>query len=113
MEALAAVIGAIVLLIIWGIVTSKLRKRRITQTLRQMAPELTDHIQANRRYNIFLSHGKLIENALFIGITKSVDPNDPYLPFPLSRWLIITMTDGRKAFIKPETVRYYEEATKN
>lgn len=39
-----------------------------------------------------------------------VDVANPYLPFPLSRWLIVEKTDHKRAFIKPETVRYYEEA---
>lgn len=110
MVTFAVIVGIILVLIIWATIVSSIKNRRIRKALRKMAPELSDHIQADRHYNILLSQGKMLCNVKFIGLTKSIDPSNAYLPFPLSRWLIIEKPDGNKAFIKPEMVRYYEEA---
>ncbi|MHC4636807.1 MAG: hypothetical protein ACYTBV_04790 [Planctomycetota bacterium] len=105
-----AVLATIVLIVIvWGIVSSKIKNRRIRRATEKMLPKVSDHIQADRRYNIFLSHGKTLKNVRFIGISHTIDESNPYLPFPLCQWLIVEKTTGKKAYLKPESVRYYED----
>ena len=74
-----------------------------------MLPKVADHIQVDRRYNIFLSHGKTVNNVRFVGISKTIDDRNPYLPFPLEQWLIVEKPNGKRAYLKPESVRYYED----
>jgi hypothetical protein len=75
-----------------------------------MLPKLVDHIQAGRRYNIFLSHGKTLLGVKFLGISQPYEQNDSRLPFPLCQWLILEKANGKRAYIKPMSVRYYEDA---
>lgn len=106
----AGLVSLIVLLIIWGIISSKVKNRRIRKATEKIFPKLMDHIQADHRYNIFLSHGKTLKNVRFIGISPGHDPQNPYLPFPLCQWLIVEKEDGKKAYLKPDTVKFYEDA---
>ena len=106
----AALCSIILILIIWGILASKARKRRIRNETQKMLPKVVDHIQADHRYNIFLSHGKTLVNVRFVGISNTLNERDPDLPFPLCQWLIVEKPDGKRAYLKPESVRYYEDA---
>jgi len=104
--------SVVVILIIYGIISSRLKQRRIRKATAKIFPTVQDHIQADKRYNIFLSHGKTIQNVRFIGISPAFDQHNPYLPFPLCQWLIVEKADGARAYLKPETVKFYEDAGK-
>ncbi len=102
--------SAVFVLIVWAIVMSKVKARGIRAATEKVFPRVADHIQVDRRYDIFLSHGKTLRNARFIGISRAPDPNNPSLPFPLCEWLVVEKDDGKRAYVKPMTVRYYEDA---
>lgn len=108
--AFQAFLAVVVLLIVWGVGSHKLRQRRIEKATASLLPEVNDHFQVNRCYNIFLSHGKTLNGARFLGVSRSFDQGNPYLPFPLSRWLVVEKADGGRAYLKPESIRYYEDA---
>lgn len=107
----AAFASIVLILILGGIIGSNIKQRRIRKAREKILPNVTDHIQVNRRYNIFLSHGKTLRNAKVIGISPAHDYNNP-LPFPLCEWLIVEKEDGKRAYLKPESVRYYEDVEK-
>ena len=110
MEIFWAIFGSIFfLLIMYGIIASKIKNRRIRKMTEKMLPKVTDHIQADRHYNIFLSHGKTLTNVRFIGISTPVNDQNPFLPFPLNQWLIVEKENGKRAYLKPESVRFYED----
>jgi hypothetical protein len=100
----------ILLLILYGIISSSVRNRRIRRETASLLPTLSDHIQKDRRYNIILNNNRSLDNVLFLGVSKSYDRNVPNLPFPLCEWLVVQRSDGKKAYIKPSSVRYYEDA---
>ena len=102
--------SVVLILIVWGIVSTRLKNRRIRKATEKIFPKVTDHIQADRRYNIFLSHGKTLQDVKFIGISPAHDQGNPYLPFPLCAWLIVEKANGKKAYLKPDTVKFYEDA---
>lgn len=87
-----------------------IRQRRIRRETQKIMPWTAAHLQSDRRYNIFLSHGKTLTNVRFIGITPVPDNAGFPLPFPLCQWIVVEKTSGGRACIKPETVRYYEDA---
>ena len=106
----AAIIISVLVLILWGIIAHKITQRKLRKATAELLPTLVDHIQVGRRYNIFLSHGKMLKNVQFLGISPAHDANEVFLPFPLCQWLIVLKETGRKAYIKPQSVRYYEES---
>jgi len=106
----AGIAIVILALIVYAIVSNKIRNRRIRKAVARMLPRLVDHIQAGRRYNIFLSHGKTLLGVKFLGISEPYEQHDSHLPFPLCQWLIVEKDNGNRAYIKPMSVRYYEDA---
>jgi hypothetical protein len=106
----AVFLSSIFLMVLAGIISSKKEDWKIRKATREIFPEVMDHIQANRRYNIILDHDKSLENVRFIGISSGYDRHNAYLPFPLHQWLIVEMVDGKRAYLKPDTIKYYEDA---
>jgi hypothetical protein len=106
----AGIVSFVLLLIVGGIISSRVKRRRIRKATEKIFPKLTDHIQADHRYNIFLGNGKTLQNVRFIGISPAHDQNNPYLPFPLCQWLIVEKENGKRAYLKPATVQFYEDA---
>jgi hypothetical protein len=105
----AILVSVVVIMIIWGIISNKLRNRRIRKATEKIFPKVADHIQADHRYNIFLGYGKTLKNVKFIGISPSYEKNNSYLPFHLCQWLIVEKENGKRAYLKPDTVKYYED----
>lgn len=105
----AGIIASIILLVIYGIVSSRLRDRRVRRLSRRLLPEIHDHIKADRQYRIALTSGSVFDNVRFLGISQSEDGGAQYLPFPLQHWLVVEKADGKRLFVRPATVKYYEE----
>ena len=109
----AGIVSIVLLLIIYGIVSSKLRQRRVRKATEAMLPKLSQHFEAGRRYNVFLSHGQLFERVQFKGISEPPGQQYSPLPFPLCQWIVLQREDGKQLYIKPESIRYYEDAETN
>ncbi len=98
------------LLIVWGVVSAKVRERRLKKATEKMLPTLKQHFEAGRHYNVFVSHGRLFQRVHFVGISEPIRRKYASLPFPLTQWIILLQEDGRRLYIKPESIRYYEDA---
>ena len=109
MSAWVTVVIIIVTLIFLAVITDKIKQRKIHREASKILPEVRLHIQTGRHYNIFLSHGKMLNNVRFLGISPSHNPTDYPLPFVLCSWIIVEYPDGRRAYLKPESIRYYED----
>jgi hypothetical protein len=101
--------SVVVILIIYGIVSSKLKDRKLRKATRAFLPALPDHIKAGKTYNVFMTHGQRFDGVKFLGLSEPYDPNNQYLPFPLAQWLILEKSDGKKIYIKPTAIRFYED----
>jgi hypothetical protein len=104
------VLVVVLAVLIASVIKNERKARHIRHATAGVFPTVEIPIKAGRRYNIFLSHGKLLPNAKFVGISPAFDYSHPYLPFPLCQWLVIEKENGRQAYLKPETIRYYEDA---
>ena len=111
MEYFWAILASIVvLLIVYGIVSAKLSDRRVRKATEAMLPKLKQHFEAGRRYNVFLSHGHLFQGVRFKGISEPHGQRYSPLPFPLCQWIVLEREDGTHLYVKPESIRYYEDA---
>ena len=106
-------VSFITLLILWGIIASKLKTRRLKRAADAMLPTLKQHFVAGRRYNVYLSHGQLFERVRFLGVSESVGRDYSPLPFPLCQWIVLERESGQHLYVKPESIRYYEDADTN
>lgn len=111
MEYFWAIFASIIpLSIIWAMIHNALKNRRLKRASRALLPELADHIQTGKRYNVFMSHGKTFTNVRFLGLTPSLNVQSSWLPFHLAEWLIMETESSKRIYIKPTAIRYYEDA---
>ena len=96
------------LAIVYGIVSSKLSMKRQREAREKMLPYLDETIIPDRKHHLFMSDGRKFLDVRILGTT------DPKLgQFPLGDWglmLVILLDSGKKAFIRPSSVRCIEEA---
>jgi hypothetical protein len=103
----ALIVGTITLLIIFGIVSSKLRARKIQRLRREAMPVVDQAIRAGVRYNVFLSNGTTYRDVQVLGLTDA--PMGRFVVFPLESWLVLQQSNGKRVFTKPSSVRLFEE----
>jgi hypothetical protein len=107
-EVWAVIVIVILMLIVYGIVSSKLSARRQREAREKMLPYLDETIVPDRRHNLLMSDGRKFMDVRILGTT------DPKLgQSPLGDWglmLVILLDSGKKAFIRPSSVRCIEEA---
>ncbi len=103
------VVTIIIVAAIWAYISDKIEQRRVRKIKLDMEPKLESPLKKHQRYNIFLSHGKMLQNLKFLGVAEAFDHNRPELPHVLCGWLVMEKPDGTKAYIKPESLRYFED----
>jgi hypothetical protein len=62
----AAIVGTILLLIIYGMVTTRLRDRKVRRLSRRLLPDVQDHITADKTYRIVLTSGTVFADVRFL-----------------------------------------------
>ena len=106
-EFWAVLVSIGLLLIIYGIISSNLKDRRIRKLRKKTLPSIPETIKAGGTYNFYLSNGKEFKTMKVVGITDVQTQSYPL--FPLDALLVVERQDGKKIFIKPTAVRYFEE----
>jgi len=101
------IVGIIVALIIYGIVSSKLRARKLARLRREAMPVVAQSIRSGQPYNVFLNNGATFKNVKVAGLTEA--PAGQFADFPLESWLVLEHADGKRVFVKPTSVRFFEE----
>ena len=96
-EVWSIIVFVILLLILYGIVSSKLEKRRNTKIRSQTIPMITDYPTTDALYNLRLSDGRKFLNTLILG---SIEGDAATFPFAgYNGMLVVKLESGRKAFI--------------
>lgn len=104
------IVSIILLLITWGIVSSSFRYQRLKQTRESLLPIIPQHFQAGHLYTVFLSSGQKFERVRFLGTSPEYDQPYGSLPFPLCQWIVLERENGKLLYVKPESIRYYEDS---
>lgn len=107
-EIWAIIVIAILVLIVYGIVSSKLSAKRQREVREKMLPYLDETIVTDRRHNLFMSDGRKFMDVRILGTTDPASGQSPLGDWGLM--LVILMDSGKKAFIRPSSVRCIEEA---
>ena len=103
------IVGVIVLVIVWTYISSQVRTYRQRKAVRTLLPEVNEHLTVNKHYRVHLNNGDVLENVRFVGISRPYGRAGEYLPFPLHDWVAVESADGKRSFIKPSTIRMYDE----
>src|ERR1039457_4033056 len=109
-EIWVIIVSAVIVLIVWGIISSKLDARRLKRATDALLPTLKQQFEPNRRYHVFLSHGKRFERVRFLGISAPSELDSTSYPFPLCQWIVLQKESGERIYVRPDSIRYYEEA---
>ena len=101
------IIGIIALLIVCGIVSSKLSARRQRKLREKSLPFIEDNVQLGVAYNVYLSDGREFRNAQLLGTSDSTSGR-----FAIGGWegmLILKQSNSKRVFIRQSSVRCVEE----
>lgn len=106
-EIWAVNVSVILLLIIYGIVSSRLEKRNKLKIRAKTIPMVTDYPTTDVLYNIHLSDGRKFLSASLIGSVEGDDANFSFAGY--DGMVVVKLDTGKRAFIKKSSIRYIEE----
>jgi hypothetical protein len=104
----AVIVGAIVLLILYSIVSSKLETSRQRKAREKVLPFVAETVRTGQRYNVYMSDG---HKFLDVEILGTSDPEDGRSA--IGGWggmLVLKQAASKRVFIRQNSVRYVEEA---
>jgi flagellar biosynthesis/type III secretory pathway M-ring protein FliF/YscJ len=106
-EVWAVIVSAILALIVYGIISSKIASRRRKRAREKVLPYVEDTVRPGKRYNVYLSDGRSFPDVELIGT------NDPELgQMPIGGWegmLVLANATGKRIFVRHASVRCVEE----
>src|SRR4051794_33284292 len=97
-EVWAVIVGAIVLLILYAFVSSKIKATRQRRAREKTLPFVAETVRTGQRYNVYMSDGRKF---LAIEILGTSDPADGQSP--IGGWegmLVLKQSTGKKVFIR-------------
>ena len=103
----AIIVGAIILLIVYGIVSSKLTNRRKRLVREKALPYLSETIRPGIKYDVTLSDGRTFPRVELLGTS---DPADG--PSALGGWegmLVLKTESGKRIFARQAAIRFLVE----
>ena len=103
----AVIVGAVLLFIAYGIVSAKFRQRKMLRLRNEVMPVVPLSIRVGVTYKVLLSSGSRFSAVKVAGLTEA--KLGQFAEFPLQSWLVLERTDGKRIFVKPASVRYFEE----
>jgi len=107
-EVWAVIVGVVLLLIIYGIVSSKLKARRQRKQREKSLPFVEDNIRTGVAYNVLLSDGRKYLGAQLVGTSDATSGQ-----FSIGGWegmLVLMQSNGKRVFVRQSSVRCVEEA---
>jgi hypothetical protein len=106
-EIWAVIVGVILVLIVYGIVSSKIKARKQRSAREKLLPYVEETVRTGQRYNVQLSDGRVCRDVELVGT------NDPSSgQFALGGWegmLVLKQSSGKRIFVRQSSVRCIEE----
>ncbi len=106
-EVWAIIVSVIILLIVYGMISSKLEERKKRRIREKSLPSIQDLPTIGIRYNIHLSDGRKLLNAEMLGTVEGGDPNFSFAGY--DGMLVILSGNREEAYIRKSSIRYVEE----
>ena len=104
----AIIVIVIILMVIYGYVSSKISDRRKRKLREKSVPLITDSLKSGVNYNIHLSDRRKFPNVQIIGSVEGEDAE-----FSFAGWdgmLVLRNEDKKKIYVKKSSIRFVEEA---
>ena len=107
-EVWALIVGIILVLIVYGIVSSKMKASRQRAAREKALPFVDETVRTGQKYHVYLSDGRAFQDVELLGT------NDPSSgQFALGGWegmLVLRQASGKRVFVRQASVRCVEEA---
>ena len=106
-EVWAVIVSVILLMVIWGIIASKLKARKRKKAREKSLPYVEDNVRPGVQYNVNLNDGRKFMAVELVG-SSTIDDGQ----FSFAGWegmLVIKQADGKRVFLKQSAVRFIEE----
>lgn len=103
----AVIVGTIILLIVYGIISSKLTDRRKRIAREKALPYLSETIRPGFKYDVTLSDGRTFAGVELLGTS---DPADGH--FSLGGWegmVVLKTESGKRIFARQAAIRFLVE----
>ena len=101
------IVIVIILMVIYGYVSSELSYRRKRKIREESIPPINDGLRSSVNYNIHLSDGRKFQNVQIIG---SIEESDAEYSF--AGWdgmLVLINKEKKKIYLKKLSIRFIEE----
>ena len=106
-EVWAVIVGVILLLVVYGLVSSKLKARKQRIAREKLLPYVEETVRVGQCYNVNLSDGRAHRDVELLGT------NDPASgQFALGGWegmLVLKQSSGKRIFVRQGSIRSVEE----
>lgn len=113
MEVFWAIFLTIVLvLVIFGLIKSARDKRKQKRLTERYLNEVDDYVRTGERYTVVLSDGRRFDYAKIIGYSKFSDSAMSGNYMPTGHWLVLEMPDERRVYLRPGSIRFFEQPKK-
>jgi len=102
----AIIVIVIILMVIYGYLSSKLSEHRKRKIREKSIPLITDSLKSGVNYNIHLSDGRKFMNVQIIGSVEGADAE-----FSFAGWdgmLVLRNEDQKKIYVKKSSIRFVE-----
>ena len=102
----AILVGAIILLIVYGIISSKSSESERRKEKEKYGQRAEEMIHAGGKYNFQLGNGRVLAGMIFVGPMVSAEVR---FDMGWEGMIILQNDDGKKFFVKQSTVRLVEQ----
>ena len=102
-------VGVMLLLIIYGMISSAVNQRRARRQLKERINELPFKLESEKLYNLMLSSGRRYERVKIPGVTEGISSLGHYVSLLGDRWLVLELSKKR-IYIKENRVSIIEES---
>jgi len=100
-------------LILVGIVKNDRRRKKEAAVRKKFMDERDDFVRSGSKYTVVLSDRTRLEDVEILGLSRVHDGTFTDSPYVLGRWMILKRGSGEKIYIRPQAIRYFEEAESN
>jgi hypothetical protein len=101
--------SVLLLFIMWSVISAQIAGNRRRKARERIRIAGDDNLKVGDFYTIGLRGGEKFERVKFLGFTGGREAHG-YLPQPLVSLLIVEQSDGTRAYIRPDSISYYETA---
>lgn len=102
----AIVVGAIVLLIIYGLISSSIQQRRLRAERERVIPSMLSSIYIGGRYNVLIKSQKPFVDVVFEGVVHNNKAGNYHFD---ERSFVFKRATGELIFFRQSSVRMMEE----